>query len=377
MSEQLSIYGVGDIILDREDPASMFDHVAPALRAADITFGQLEIIISLRDEPVPSTRSPARIDPKAAAALKSVGFDVLSFASNHAMDYGMAAFLDTLQNIKTQGIALIGAGKDLEEARKPFIMEKKGTKVGFLAYNTILPKGYEAQRGRPGCAPLRAWTSYQPIEDYQPGTPCRILTFANQEDLEAMKQDINKLRPLVDVLIVSMHWGLHHVPATLAMYQFEAGHAAIDAGADLILGHHAHILKPIEVYKGKVIFYSLGNFATERSQKVMESRKDHPEMKATMELYGRKVDPEYPTFPFHVEARKTMIAKCMIRNKRIESVSFLPTMINKRSEPEILSRRDKNFDDILRYMEEIDKSQKIETRYSVEGDEVRINGTAP
>jgi poly-gamma-glutamate synthesis protein (capsule biosynthesis protein) len=374
MAKELTICAVGDILIDREDPESMFAHVMPVLREADITFGQLEEVITLRDEHVPSTRSPARTHPKTAAALKSVGFDVLSFASNHTLDYGIAGLLDTIEHVKAQEIPLIGVGENLAEARKPAVIESKGTRVAFLSYNTILPKGYEAHSNKPGCVPLRAWTSYQPIEAYQPGTPCRILTFANQEDLEAMKADIQKVRPLADALVVSMHWGLHNIPAELAMYQFEMGHAAIDAGADLILGHHAHILKPIEVYNGKVIFYSLGNFAVERSQKVLAARQDHPEMKATMALYDRKIDPEYPTFPWSAEARKTMIAKCLIADKRIEKVSFLPTMINKQAEPEIVSPEDENFDEIVRYMETIDDSQNLKTRYTVEGGEVRIEG---
>ena len=376
MSEELTICAVGDILLDRDEPETMFAHTAPVLRRADITFGQLEEVLTLKEESLPTTRSPARAHPNTAAALKSVGFDILSFGSNHALDYGIAGLLDTLESVKNGGIPLIGAGKNIAEARKPAIIEKKGTRVGFLSYNTIVPKGYDALPNKPGCAPLRAWTSYQPIEDFQPGTPCRILTFAKQEDLEAMKADIRELRPLVDVLIVSMHWGLHHVPATLAMYQFEMGHAAIDAGADLILGHHAHILKPIEVYKGKVIFYSLGNFAIERSQKALKGRQDNPEMKETTKIYDRKIDPEYPTYPFHPESRKTMIAKCVIANKRIEKVSFLPTIINKQAEPEIVSSQDENFGAVVSYMEQIDKSQNLETRYTVEKDEVRIEGTA-
>ena len=106
---------------------------------------------------------------------------------------------------------------------------------------------------------MRASTFYEQV-DWQPGTPPRIVTLANKDDLAAMVEDIKKVRPLVDVLIMSIHWGVHHVPAVIAMYQKEVGHAAIDAGVDIILGHHAHILKAVEVYKGKVIFYSIGNF---------------------------------------------------------------------------------------------------------------------
>lgn len=374
MTEQVSLCAVGDIHYDRLEPESMFTYVSHILQEADITFGQLENALSLRGEPLPSVRSPKRAHPRVAKALKSAGFDVLSLAGNHVLDYGVTALFDTIECVKAQGITIIGVGKDLEEARKPAIIERKGTRVAFLSYNSILRPGYEARSGKPGCVPLRVWTSYQPIESFQPGTPCQILTFANQEDLAAMREDIRKVRPLADVVVVSMHWGLHFVPAILAMYQREVGHAAIDAGADLILGHHAHILKPIEVYKGRVIFYSLANIATEIPEQAMRVSRKHPEVVILWKVYKRKIYPEYPTYPFPVDSRKTIIAKCLISNRRIEKVSFLPAIINKRAEPEIVSRENENFDRIVAYMEKIDKHEQIDTRYSVERNEVIISG---
>jgi len=141
-----------------------------------------------------------------------------------------------------------------------------------------------------------------------------------------MIDDIRKVKPLADVVILCIHWGVHFVPATVAIYQKEVGYDAINAGADLILGSHAHILKGIEVYEGKVIFYSLCNF-------VMSARRVGPEATFWTTLYGIKEDPEYP---FPADSRKTIIAKCIIADKKIAKVSYLPVMINKRAQPEIL-----------------------------------------
>ncbi|MFC1987469.1 CapA family protein [Chloroflexota bacterium] len=176
--------------------------------------------------------------------------------------------------------------------------------------------------------------------------------------------DIKKLRPLVDILILSIHWGVHFVPALIAMYQKEVGYAAIDAGVDLILGHHPHILKGIEVYKGKVIFYSLCNF-------VMPSAKGASRSKSI--LAGRRDFPDYPDYRYPVDSRKSMVAKCLISNKQIDKVSYLPIMINGHAQPEILSCSDKRSTEVFDYIEWCCRDQGLHTRFSREVDEVIVS----
>ena len=147
------------------------------------------------------------------------------------------------------------------------------------------------------------------------------------------------------------------------MYQKEVGHAAVDAGADLIIGHHPHILKAVEVYKGKVIFYSIGNF-------IVPSSKDRKSF--GLDLYHVKPDPEYPHYRYPVDARKTIIAKCVIAGKTIESVSYFPALINKEVQPEVLLQHDNRFDEVLRYIDAVSKAEGIETKFSVDGDEVIV-----
>ena len=267
---------------------------------------------------------------------------------------------------------IIGAGKDIDEARKPAVIESKGTRVGFLAYCSVVSPGFEAAEDKPGVAPVRATTSYEQV-DWQAGTPPRIVSRAAPDDLEAMVDDIKRLRPHVDILIVSMHWGVHFMPFTIAMYQYEVGHAAVDAGADLILGHHAHILKGIEVYKGKVIFHSLCNFAFDL--RFPPNFVENPKFKEMKKLLNPEweIDPDYPSYPFPADSRKTILAKCIISNRNIEKVSFLPAMINKQSQPSILSRADSNFDEVTNYIERITVHEGLKTGYTIEGDEVVIN----
>lgn len=368
--ENITFYAVGDIGPDREDPSSIFRHVTDTIKHSDVAFTQLEVNLSKRGI---GHRENAR-SPEIAAAIKNAGFNVVSFAGNHCLDAGVDAFSDTIDNLKKQNLMVIGVGRIITEARQPAIVETKGTRIGFLAYNSILHEGYWAEDNRPGCAPLRAWTLYEPIDPPQPGTPARAHTFPNRSDLEAMIQDIKKLRPLCDLLVVSMHCGIHFTPAVIAEYQRDLAHTAIDAGADLILQHHAHILKGVEVYSGKAIFYSLCNFALELRFMTRERAADPHfiEMARSLNPEWKPPYPEYPSFPFPPDSRKTLIVKCIIFNKRIKKVSFLPTIINRNSEPEILSANDSRFMEIVKYMEDVTRDQGLDTEYVVEGNEVLI-----
>jgi poly-gamma-glutamate capsule biosynthesis protein CapA/YwtB (metallophosphatase superfamily) len=368
----LVFYAVGDVAPNREEPRSIFQHVTGLLKRGDIVFCQLEANLSNRGTPLPQARLASRTKPETAQVMKEAGFNVVSFASNHCMDLGPEAFYDTIAALKEQGLWVIGVGSDIEEARKPAIIECKGTRIAFLAYNSILPYGFWADIDKPGCTPLRAWTLYEQVEHDQPGTPCRIHTFPHKDDLQAMVDDISKAKSQADLVILSLHWGIHFIPATIAEYQREVAHVAIDSGADLIIGTHAHILKAIEVYGGKVIFYSLCNFALDLSatKKMLESKR-HKEIQKLNPDW--QPDPDYPTYYMPRDSRKTIIAKCMISDGEIKRVSFLPTYINGQSQPEVLTSKNDNFREVVKYMQEITRDQGINTDYTIEGDEVIIH----
>jgi poly-gamma-glutamate synthesis protein (capsule biosynthesis protein) len=184
-----------------------------------------------------------------------------------------------------------------------------------------------------------------------------------------MINDVKNAKAQADVVIVSMHFGIHMIPAVLAGYQQEMAYAAIDAGADLILGHHAHILKGAEIYKGKNIFYSLCNFGVD-----LKMDKAHAESKSFKEI--QKLNPDWiPDFEalynFPTDSQKTIIIKCLISDKALKSVSFLPTFVDKKTaQPEILTAEDERFKAVIRYMEEISKDAGLGTRYIVKGNEV-------
>lgn len=367
-NREITFLAVGDINLNRDQPESTYTHTAPLLRAGGITFGQLEAVIS--DRPSPQVHAPSIccVPSKNVSGLTYAGFNVISFAGNHTLDAGFEALSDTIDILKRSSIGVIGAGMNLEEARRPYIVERKGTRIGFLAFNSVIPPGYAAGADKPGCNPIRISTFYEQV-DPQPGTPCNIVTIPNKQDVKVMEEDIQALKKKVDTVIVSMHWGIHFQPAVIAMYQREVGHAAIDAGADLIIGTHAHILKGIEVYKGKVIFYSLCNFGMDA---FLSRQIKTPHARTLFTLYKYQPDPEYCTYPYPPDSKKSIIAKCIIMNGKIMKVSYLPIWINKQSTPEILYRGDKRREEVYQYMEWLCRDQELDTRFAWEGDEVVI-----
>lgn len=268
MTDQIVINATGDVAPCRPDPGSMFAALDGAFEA-DCVFGQMECVLSDRGSPAPNARLPMRSPPSIASALSNAGFDVMSVAGNHAMDFGGDALCDTVEHLEAAGIAPCGGGADIARARRPAVIERGGRKLAFLAYSSILPAGYVAEARRPGCAPLRVQTLYEQVEPDQPGTDPRIRTYADEQDLAALLADIRTARESADHVFVSMHWGIHFVRAKLADYQRVVGRQMIDAGADAIIGHHPHLLKPIEFHCGRPIIHSLGNFAIEQPSAYM------------------------------------------------------------------------------------------------------------
>ena len=371
MTQETRIVAVGDIAVNRPEPDSIFELVGPYVRQADFAFGQIEAVYSMKGcLNVSGTSSPLRAEPECIDAMRRAGFNVASLASNHCMDYGIDGFFDMIANFKARDIATFGAGENLAAARKPLIVEHNGNRIGWLAYCSILPMRYWADVDRPGCAPARARTVYETLEPDQPGTPPRIITYPNDEDLANMIADIQALKAQVDVVIVSMHWGLHFREAELATYELKYGRAAVDAGADIVLGHHQHILKPMELYRGKPIFYGMANFAFdmyyqpgefEKPERMERREKLHP---------GWTRDPNYPTFPFPVDSRKGMLANIVVEQKQLKRVSFKPVMINQKSQPRCLPLDDPEFTQVIDYMKKITKAQKMATAYPVSGGDV-------
>ena len=360
-----TILACGDVGVKRGDCASMFDGCAAALQGADLCFAQLETTISERGTKAPNARLAMRAPAAMASAARTAGIDVMSFAGNHCMDYGYEAFTDTLHIAAAAGIALCGAGATLEIARRPSYLDAAGARVAILARSSILPEGYAAEADKSGCAPLRVHTVYEPIERDQPGTPARILTFADRNDLAQLLDDVRASRTVADVVLVSLHWGIHMVPTLLADYQREVAHAAIEAGADAILGHHPHLLKGIEFHCGRPIFYSLGNFAIEQPHIWDPAIVNSASFRNLVSLNPTwQLDQMYTLPPV---TRMSGIAQLTRLESGDWEVHFLPAWIGDDSVPRMLSPSDSRFSEVAEFILRSSREAGFDTKVVVQG----------
>ncbi len=365
VDQQISFLGVGDVGPVHGPVDRYCELVLPTLQAVDMRFGNCERQYSTRgtvNKEYPHGCQP----PEMAAIFDQCGFDAVTLANNHMYDFGPEPLLDTRALILSKGIRVTGAGKDLAEARLPAIVECKGLTVGFLGYCSVIPKGGEAGPDKIGIAPLGATSA---IEDRGPNFPPRATSKAFPEHLAMIAEDIASLRRQVDIVVVAFHWGILWAPRLIADYQVETAHHAIDAGADLILGHHAHVPKAIETYKGKVCFYSLSNFCMTKPDPSFRWQEE-PWKVGAIRNYADQ-DPAYPLLPYGADAKRTLMAKAIFAKDGVKSVSFIPMLIDRQYRPEVLHNGDPRFDDAVRYMEWA--SDGFAHRFTVDGDEVRID----
>jgi hypothetical protein len=345
-------------------------NLAPPLGAADVVVGVGEDTSKPESSPKPAAQAPESIcdDPVNIKALADVGFNIIHLASNHTWDSGTPGVEDTLVGLRKYGIAVTGTGMNLEEARRPAVIERKGTRFGCLSYNCVGPIGSWASPDKPGCAYVHIITAYEQYELI--GNYPTMYTFAEPGSLQLMVDDIHKLRPLCDVLVVHLHKGMAFIPVRLAMYEQQVSHAAIDAGADLIVGDHAHILKGIEQYKGKWIFHNLGDFVFDI---VRQDGGDPRQLSRFVRDHGGPFffGPGHTLspFPHNPERLSTIIVKCTIDNGKISQVSYLPCYPNEQRQVEVL-KHDKRGQQVFDYVDNATKGAGLNARFEWQGDEV-------
>jgi len=361
----------GDIAPDRENYGESFVDTCALLRSADIVFGQLETSFARHGVRAQQARHAVLARPDGARALADAGFTCISMAGNHVMDWGNEAFFETKRNLEDAGITVVGAGANIRDAGRParFAMPD-GTRVAVLAYCSILPMSYWADERRPGCAPMRAFTVYEQIEHDQPGTPARIHTYPHREDLALMEEDIRSAKRESDIVIVSQHWGIHFVRATIAQYQRDVARAAIAAGADAIIGTHPHLLKGCEVIDGKPVFYSLCNFATDlRMDRAHAESKSFREIQALAEEWVPDFDSLY-NFP--KASRLSMIVRLEISGGKVLHSGFLPLYIGSDAVPHLLKPEDSRYGEVVDYIESVSREAGLDARFAIGSDMVAV-----
>ena len=237
-AEPVSLVFAGDIVLvgqpgkliaEGHDP---FEGVAGILRDADIRVANLECVVAATGEPEDKIFT-FRADPHTLPTLKR-HFDAVSVANNHSGDFGRTAFAEMLGLLDHAGIARFGGGHDLAEAHKPLIVERKGLRIALLGYDEFMPRSFEADADAPGLA----WSEDEQVVD----------------DIRRAKSEYH-----ADLVIPIMHWGWENERVSNAR-QKQLAHLMMEAGADAVIGGHPHVTQDVEIYRGKPIVYSVGNF---------------------------------------------------------------------------------------------------------------------
>ncbi len=249
----ISFCAAGDVMLDRgvknridgDGKDFIFEKTAGFIRLKDISFCNLECPVSTRGKRKAGGYA-FRADPVNLSIVKKCGFKVVSLANNHMMDYGEESLTDTFKYLDAEGITYAGAGQNREKARAFVIKEVRGVKVAFVA-DLNMPTIVEEVPEDPALP--------QPSQ---------------KRSMVELTAEIKKAKLAADIVVVSFHWGVEYTHNPQA-YQKRLARACIDAGADMVLGHHPHVMQGIEIYKGKIILYSMGNLVFDQV-KVMTSR---------------------------------------------------------------------------------------------------------
>jgi poly-gamma-glutamate capsule biosynthesis protein CapA/YwtB (metallophosphatase superfamily) len=267
---------VGDVMIARPFAESgrgrgaAFAAAIAAMGESDLVIANLEMPLSRRGHRVPKWAS-LRSDPDVIYDVRAMGIHAVTLANNHMYDYGPEALADTVAACRSAGIACCGAGPDLDAALAPAFLRAGDAPLALLSVACTLPVESAARPGKPGIAPIEVRWSFEPdvsLTLEQPGTVPAVHTAASATDQQRVCEHVAALRAQGQTVIVGIHWGVPEKWSSpslgrLAEYQRPLGHALIDAGADIVFGHHSHSLHPVEVYRGCPIFYSAGNFLFE------------------------------------------------------------------------------------------------------------------
>ncbi|MCK6066065.1 MULTISPECIES: CapA family protein [Microbacterium] len=330
-----TVLATGDLVLETPDATALLAAAVPVLAGGDVVIGHLEVphVHSARvlTTDVPALPAP----PSALDAVAAAGFDVLTLAGNHVFDFGPEGIAETRRHCADRGMLTAGAGDDFAEALAPAIVADGERRVAVLSVNCVGPRETWATSLKPGAAYIEVITHYE-TRGANPGGPPRIHTFADQRSLQRVADAVRETAATGAVVVVALHKGLVHVPAEIADYEREISHAMVDAGAHVVLGHHAHIFKGVEIYRDRPIFHGLGNFATV-TQALTAKPGDAAERAAwarqRVRLFGFVPDPAMPDYPFHPESRNTAIARADVSADGTVSASLVPCWIDDDARP--------------------------------------------
>lgn len=348
------LIAVGDVApLYPPDPASpgsseVWDH----LRSADLSTANLEIPLSTGGSSADKAIT-LRAGPEVAPSLRDLGIGLVTVANNHALDYGADGLYDTLSALRDADVVAVGGGRNLEEATQPALVSVGEASVAVFGLASTLPPGFAAGPGRPGIAPVRARSRFYVDAvslDEQPGMSPWVETEAVREDVSRACERVSEIRAEVDLVVVQVHWGIPNgwcaaFQGPLADYQRPLAHSLVEAGADLIVGHHPHTVHGVERLGQALVVYSLGNFLFHSMAKDGELT----------------LADSYPPYDLESlqtgEALETVVLEIKVEEGRMKEVRFRPARMNDSGEPEFLDGADSQA--VLRRLAEL--SSRLDT----------------
>lgn len=371
---------VGDVMVDRQEPDSAFDPTHDALATPDLLFGNCECVFTDDRRHLAPNATVVAIAPSAgAAALGTAGFDVMSLANNHIVDAGHDGIDSTINLLRSQGIQTVGAGRNLDEARRPALLRSGGLTVAYLAYASFFPAGYEARDDWPGLAPVRSRNHY--VERFSnvwaPGTAPICSTIPVPEDMERLEADLGAARRVADVVVTSFHWGDYQRPYFLTDHELRTAHFAVDHGSDIVVGHHHHMLRGIEWYRDRPIFYGLGHFVfdfalPECGPKEMVS--NHVTIDPENDTYyGLAYREGWPLHPWHPDSRMTALAWVGVDGTSISGAGFLPCRLNPAGQVEPLDPNTPEGAAVVDYVQNGCDTQNLDVKL-VDSSTVKLGG---
>ncbi|WP_059013558.1 CapA family protein [Streptomyces specialis] len=358
-----TVLGAGDVFPDLPNGRELLAPLGDLLSRGDIVFGNCEGAYTDRPEPAPTHKHLSVAPSRHGDFLGDAGFTVMSLANNHAVDAGHRGLRDTMALLRAQGIAVSGAGENLAEATAPTVVTHGRTRVAFVSYCSVFPKGYEARGTRPGLAGLRVLTGYHEPDPnfWEPGIAPTITTTPHPDDLARLDASLAQARRLADVVVASFHWGYSSRLRDVRDYEPALARHAADAGADAVLCHHHHALRGIEVRDGAPIFYGLGTLvhhlrvtdgtrrANERRHGALSSMAEHDFL---------------PYFPYREEARATGVAVLEIDGDTVVGAGLAAARIGAVGATVPLGAGDPRGAHVLDYLDTLNDHAGLDTEFA-------------
>lgn len=358
MTDSVILAAVGDVFLDRPD-VHAWGTAGAVLSDADLVFGNCEGVYGDGIEPVPGA-SAATIAPTANAAGLAV-FDVMSLANNHAMDGGYPGLRSTLRLLDEASVRAVGAGPDLDRAGAPVVLTRRDVRVGVVAVTSVFPYGCEAAAELPGVAPLRGVNAFLPYEyrEWTPGVQPNVVAALDATDADRLEETLGAAREDCDLLVVSAHWGDYSRPYDVTDFERECAAMFVEFGVDLVIGHHHHLLRAVEVVDAVPVLYGIGHFAFDQPGIVEEYRRagitaevlESPGYRRRFGEYGIHPRADYPLLPFHPDARMTVIAVAEAGTDGLRRAGVVPCHIEADGTISALGRADPRRAVVVEYLQ--------------------------